>query len=522
MGLSVSQLASKLGFTNEQIVDVMLENGIMLTSPQAELPKETEKKIWSKLQNKKKLNKYHINSSSLEYIEINGLFNKYNYIINFEKDINILVAENGAGKTTILNIIIATLKGDIHKLKRLPFKSISVKVKGNKYTIKKSSLNESSLYNNIYDEKVEVLLRRLRSILPDMLYKRLRSSIVHNRYSDLDRLEFNIRDLLMRDNIYAYPYKEYIYEVLCMIKDIKHISKHKRFDDNSKENIKKISNILEESLLYFPTYRRIEDQLDNIIQLNDSQVNEFTLKFKNSTLNFGISDVELTLKNLFQKLKDDANEYYTKMTAEILNDLLNDKIELSKVQEKKIDKEKIEIVIGRIGEEKINDLDKLRSFIYKNSEVPYSEFLKYYIYKLINIYEAQKAIDDKIKKFRDVCNKYLVNKEMIYNEVIADIQIVDKDTLKPISFNYLSSGEKQILSLFSRLYLDITRSSIFIIDEPELSLSIIWQKQLLEDIYDCGNISLLIATTHSPFIFKNRFREFAKDLDFYKVEGKNE
>ena len=43
----------------------------------------------------------------------------------------------------------------------------------------------------------------------------------------------------------------------------------------------------------------------------------------------------------------------------------------------------------------------------------------------------------------------------------------------------------------------------------------------MEYIYNSGKISLLIAMTHSPFIFKNDFKEFAKDLNRYKSLTKN-
>ena len=68
------------------------------------------------------------------------------------------------------------------------------------------------------------------------------------------------------------------------------------------------------------------------------------------------------------------------------------------------------------------------------------------------------------------------------------------------------------------MYLDVTTSSIFVIDEPEISLSIEWQKEFLVDVYNSGKVALLIATTHSPFIFKNEFREFTAEIDMYKEE----
>ena len=67
-------------------------------------------------------------------------------------------------------------------------------------------------------------------------------------------------------------------------------------------------------------------------------------------------------------------------------------------------------------------------------------------------------------------------------------------------------------SLFAKLYLVLEEKVIFIIDEPELSLSIIWQEMLIKDIYESGKVSLLISTTHSPFIFRNELFEYAREL----------
>ena len=104
---------------------------------------------------------------------------------------------------------------------------------------------------------------------------------------------------------------------------------------------------------------------------------------------------------------------------------------------------------------------------------------------MISIYDNQKALNDRIKNFVNVCNKYLVNKKIKYDESTLKIHIVsDDDIILPISFDELSSGEKQIVSIFSKVYLDVTSSSLFIIDEPELSLSIEWQKTFLIDIYN--------------------------------------
>lgn len=180
-----------------------------------------------------------------------------------------------------------------------------------------------------------------------------------------------------------------------------------------------------------------------------------------------------------------------------------------------IDKHKVEVIIKRIGEERIENIEKLKSFVANKEEHPNEEFLKFYLNKLVNIYDSQKAIDRKLSQFAKVCTKYLSGKKVVYNEVDLSVDVFDSNN-EIIDFDDLSSGEKQIVSIFSKVYLDVMTSCILIIDEPEISLSIEWQKEFLIDIYNSGKVGLLIAATHSPFIFKNKFRKYTIEMDLYK------
>ena len=92
------------------------------------------------------------------------------------------------------------------------------------------------------------------------------------------------------------------------------------------------------------------------------------------------------------------------------------------------------------------------------------------------------------------------------------LAICREKTNTPISVQNLSSGEKQVISIFSKLYIEETEDCIILFDEPELSLSITWQAKFLPDIMDSKKCSTLIAVTHSPFIFENEFDALAKDM----------
>lgn len=70
------------------------------------------------------------------------------------------------------------------------------------------------------------------------------------------------------------------------------------------------------------------------------------------------------------------------------------------------------------------------------------------------------------------------------------------------SFNDLSSGEKQLLLILANATLAATKNEFFIIDEPEISLGIKWQRRIVEHIYACSSgaeVNILLAS-HSPLI----------------------
>jgi predicted ATPase len=148
----------------------------------------------------------------------------------------------------------------------------------------------------------------------------------------------------------------------------------------------------------------------------------------------------------------------------------------------------------------------------------------YVLLQLINIYKSYSIYDRGLKQFVEVCNHYLNDKKLVYDEVGLDlyIQFNDEKTKSEIGFDLLSSGEKQIISMLSEVFLDPDNNFIFLIDEPELSLSIFWQKMLIPDIMKSGRCSLLFAVTHSPYIFDNEYDSCAVGMNEFVEFNKNE
>ena len=68
-----------------------------------------------------------------------------------------------------------------------------------------------------------------------------------------------------------------------------------------------------------------------------------------------------------------------------------------------------------------------------------------------------------------------------------------------LSPEYLSSGEQHLLLLLASTLYAQERPSLFVIDEPELSLNMKWQRQLLDVLTECtsGGSTQFVLATHS-------------------------
>ena len=253
--------------------------------------------------------------------------------------------------------------------------------------------------------------------------------------------------------------------------------------------------------MYFPTYRRIEEE---IFASNDITDLPFREEIKENLINFGMEDVKKQIDNILYGIKTVTSQNYEQMTTGLLNEYTTgNAFEFSEL--KKSDSETVRIALSRLGskvEKRTIDIiiDKFEKDGLSEDK---DKYLMNLLNKILENYSKLSDIDNRIKRFVDVVNKYFINKEFVYDQSSLDIAIYSREK-KKIELNQLSSGEKQLVSIFSKILLE-DKETIVLFDEPELSLSIEWQKEFLVDISNSNSLFFLVAVTHSPFIFENLF-----------------
>jgi len=109
-----------------------------------------------------------------------------------------------------------------------------------------------------------------------------------------------------------------------------------------------------------------------------------------------------------------------------------------------------------------------------------------------------------VRTFVNHLNNYFTKKSVTFTPGRGlEIRGPDNAVLLPIR---LSSGERQLLLLLCNALLARPATSLFLIDEPEISLNAKWQRRLVQTLLDCVDTSSVqfIMATHSMYVFSLR------------------
>jgi len=108
---------------------------------------------------------------------------------------------------------------------------------------------------------------------------------------------------------------------------------------------------------------------------------------------------------------------------------------------------------------------------------------------------ALKEVQEIVTTFVDSMNSFYVNKRVAF-DLRDGVKIYTPDG-KRMSPRVLSSGEKELMLLFCNVVMAKKTATIFIIDEPELSLNVIWQRTLISallKLVGSSQVQFLLAT----------------------------
>lgn len=416
----------------------------------------------------------------LRKLVITGLFGHFNHTIPFnEENITIITAPNGYGKTIALKLIDAVFNRKYGFISALQFQSVQLVTSADVITLTKddpeggnftlsSDINPDDplVYNS---EKVR---KRLRGIS---------LSEIDNRIPYLQRIDVDHWENIRSGEVH---------DVDSLIENF---SQH--FPESTKTtNIPEwYKNTCDNLTAHFIQdqrliLRRVEPsrrRAQHFINTIEQYAQDLARKIKEAGFNS---------QRISQNLDTSFPERLLKKESEFEAFEINRlKAELQELQEKREQLSKFSLLSSERHLPQLNLLDEIKE---EDKKV-----LTLYVKDTKQKLEAYTPLLSKIQLFFSILNE----KRLSFKRVEIDQEHgfrFQTEESKPLSLTQLSSGEQHQVVLLYELIFNTQENILVLIDEPEISLHVAWQKEFLNDlkkIIALQNMPVVIAT-HSPQI----------------------
>lgn len=433
---------------------------------------------------------------------VDNLFGMFNHEVelNYDERITIVHAPNGFGKTTILKIIKYILENKLAKLNEVFFDRIKIDFDNNTSVIIKkdkknneSNIIEYNIITNNFNESVQLSIDKKNIydiIREEMPFLRKIGEDYWLDRRDGKRLDYiNLLSYLNEEGLFPYEtegetpewfinFIGHLDEIPVRFVQAQRLLQKQQDNKNRRYIVSGKSNFINEN----------ESLQDSVILYSKELQNKLDTKLAESASISQKLDRSFPTRLIDKMMNLDENYIYSQKVIDE---------ELSKLENKRLELEEVGLLYKAAPtniNENNNEMDEHTRSV-----------LSLYINDTKKKLEVFEELQKKIKLMKDIINKRFIKKEMIITKEEGMIfKLSSGRKLKP---NQLSSGEQHELVLLYELIFKTAPDSLVLIDEPEISLHVMWQQQFLNDlikISDLTDIDIFIAT-HSPQIIHDRW-----------------
>jgi predicted ATPase len=419
----------------------------------------------------------------------------HNYLdidLNFVEGLNVIYGKNGKGKTTVLHIIANILELDFSRFTHIKFNSISV-VNFNNDTLDLAQGEEGSIYAIFNGEVI--------GFSGEMKYPILRPDE-----------EERIKKAFGGRPVYLPAYRS----ILEKVKSTTSSYEGTRSTDHDNIKKKELLEITREN----PSFvRHRDEQRANMVAFKTLQCRDWFGPFVPVIRYPGLADVVDSISEEFNEAQMSSSQAQSQMLNSIFIGVFNSitskdetpgdgEVEplLERVKSALDDTQNSASLHSITASQHLAHAVRQAKFAGDQDNDATKRVLKLYADMLERLKDENQRAFRKLRSFESAVNKFLDGKLLEISPHFArnhnrwrEYAFVrtSNDSIYPLTT--LSSGERQILTmLFTASRMSTASTGIFLIDEPELSLHIDWQRIILANLEQQAANRQIIACTHSP------------------------
>ena len=357
-------------------------------------------------------------SVQLQRFCVEGLYGAYSYDVALTDNRLILVGENGTGKSTLASLFFFFLSAQWERLAEFDFRTIQVAIDGEELELKSEDLQ-----NWTQKPSMDVLRHG-----PPLTFKEYIQKLANHFQEDSD---------------------------IHLLKS-----------QSTEKALNAIKNrVFGAQYLFLPTYRRIEQSLHKLSAGTRERSSAGYLSSRRGEnslelIEFGMEDVKRHIKEHLEGLKENLRSELNALTGRYLRDVIRGSYKDVSLNMAHLEPRFIATLFEQMDDSILLPADKdllkkvVAKFREKETIHPEDRVVAHFLSQLIELHQAQAENERSVRKFVAVCNHYLVNKELVYDNSKFQVSVISRESEgREYEWDVLSSGEKQIISLFSHLYL---------------------------------------------------------------------
>lgn len=406
----------------------------------------------------------------VESVRIEGFWGDRTVEVKFNRDFNFLIGLNGSGKTTIINLIAASLRADVAALYATSFTRIYIVMKSqgaNRKPVIEITKSINELLGSI----------EISYLVKDKTTDKGSTFVIEGPNDD--RLYRDPRTPRTRRVVEA---GAKLSAVLESIIEVNWLSVHRSAPDRSPRHMRdeEFDSTIDQKIF------EISRKFSTYFSLLASKASEESKQFQEQVFLSLLEREQNTLLGIISE-QDDPEERNS--VIGVLRDL---GVPIAKATKsvnshytkfesaKKLYRDEQKLTFDTAAT--LSDTRRMRQLVSR--------------WKAFNI--TRDEIYGPRTNFETILNGLFSGKELHFDQRnIPTIHLTRGDQSR---IDSLSSGEKQLFILLGEALLQEGRPVVFISDEPELSLHVAWQSVLFENVRRLNPACQIICATHSPDI----------------------